>query len=638
MTWEAVEHRGPGEYDREYLDYLEAVLARGAALGLRFVVDFHQDVWSRFTGGDGAPGWTLELAGLNPRTLHACGRGGPARRARRPDARHLLWSTNCGKLGAATMATLFFGGDVFAPELRVGAASIQSFLQDRYAGFVREVARRTSRIDAVAGFDLMNEPSAGFIAYPDLASDRFLFVRNGATPSPVRRDGSGLGLRPRGSRLPADPARRPAGRPAHRQPGGRERVAPRRGLPVAAARRVGRPGREARAAPSRLLHDRRRPARLVRRRFPEAVPGPASAGRSTPSAPTRCSSSRIAPRRQGAAVVGGGRDERGATPAHWYDALTMFRKRFTPWLCVGRSDAAARVRQARRARGPSVGQIGRIPRAAADDLGGIPSFVGEFGLPFDLDGGAVIPHRRRTRTRRAASRRTTTPSTPISSAATLWNYTADNTHADGDGWNSEDFSVYCRGHGDAGTAATGDGRSRGSPGRTRPGSPACRSPCATRPGGAGSRLATAAIPSQDDPAAHGDRSAATSRCSSPGTWPAAGLRVRVSDGSWRHDAGAADALLRRPIPPGACTRSRSSSRLPLRGLHVAPAHEADDDHGGDEHHGGEIHQRGVAQPVDERSGHRRGDDVRGLREEVVQARVAARPSPAWSCRRPSAAS
>jgi len=40
---EAVEHRGPGEYDRDYLDFLEAVIARGAALGLRFVVDFHQD-------------------------------------------------------------------------------------------------------------------------------------------------------------------------------------------------------------------------------------------------------------------------------------------------------------------------------------------------------------------------------------------------------------------------------------------------------------------------------------------------------------------------------------------------------------------------------------------------------------------
>jgi len=41
------------------------------------------------------------------------------------------------------MATLFFGGEAFAPGLRVEGASIQSFLQSRYAGFVREVAKRT---------------------------------------------------------------------------------------------------------------------------------------------------------------------------------------------------------------------------------------------------------------------------------------------------------------------------------------------------------------------------------------------------------------------------------------------------------------------------------------------------------------
>lgn len=130
VTWEAIEHRGPGEYDRECLAYLEEVIARGAALGLRFVVDFHQDAWSRFTGGDGAPGWTLEAAGLNARTLHAAGAAVLHRQlgGRMPN---LLWSTNYGKLGAATMATLFFGGDSYAPELRFEGASIQSFLQSR---------------------------------------------------------------------------------------------------------------------------------------------------------------------------------------------------------------------------------------------------------------------------------------------------------------------------------------------------------------------------------------------------------------------------------------------------------------------------------------------------------------------------
>jgi hypothetical protein len=33
--------------------------------------------------------------------------------------------------------------------------------------------------------------------------------------------------------------------------------------------------------------------------------------------------------------------------------------------------------------------------------------------------------------------------------ALIWNYTADNTHEEGDGWNGEDLSIYSGGHGRA---------------------------------------------------------------------------------------------------------------------------------------------------------------------------------------------
>jgi hypothetical protein len=62
ISWEAIENRGPGIYDGEYLDYLEAVVARAADHGLGIWIDPHQDAWSRWTGGDGAPAWTLEIA------------------------------------------------------------------------------------------------------------------------------------------------------------------------------------------------------------------------------------------------------------------------------------------------------------------------------------------------------------------------------------------------------------------------------------------------------------------------------------------------------------------------------------------------------------------------------------------------
>ena len=56
VPWEAVEHAGPGIYDQAYLDYLYFLIERAEELGIQVIIDPHQDVWSRFSGGDGAPG------------------------------------------------------------------------------------------------------------------------------------------------------------------------------------------------------------------------------------------------------------------------------------------------------------------------------------------------------------------------------------------------------------------------------------------------------------------------------------------------------------------------------------------------------------------------------------------------------
>jgi hypothetical protein len=81
ITWEAVEHKGPGIYDHEYLQYLKALCRKAAKHGISVFVDPHQDVWSRFTGGDGqfshSPRCKRELtAGANRRSGLDPGKGG----------------------------------------------------------------------------------------------------------------------------------------------------------------------------------------------------------------------------------------------------------------------------------------------------------------------------------------------------------------------------------------------------------------------------------------------------------------------------------------------------------------------------------------------------------------------------------
>ncbi len=72
VTWEAIEHEGPGIYDEAYLAYLRKILLIADKEGISVFIDPHQDVWSRWTGGDGAPAWTLEKLGMNPDNCDIC--------------------------------------------------------------------------------------------------------------------------------------------------------------------------------------------------------------------------------------------------------------------------------------------------------------------------------------------------------------------------------------------------------------------------------------------------------------------------------------------------------------------------------------------------------------------------------------
>jgi hypothetical protein len=110
ITWESIEHEGPGKYDQEYLETLHKLVRKADEYGLLVWIDPHQDVWSRFTGGDGAPGWTLESVGFDIGNLHATG-AAFVHQAQGGKLPGLIWPSNATKLGAGTMFALFFAGD-----------------------------------------------------------------------------------------------------------------------------------------------------------------------------------------------------------------------------------------------------------------------------------------------------------------------------------------------------------------------------------------------------------------------------------------------------------------------------------------------------------------------------------------------
>ncbi|OQS00300.1 glycosyl hydrolase, partial [Thraustotheca clavata] len=189
ITWEAIEHAGPGVYDREYLHYLREIFLIAKIYHLRIIIDPHQDVWSRWTGGDGAPLWTLTEIGLNP-TNFAMTKSAlciDTYGGRPEDFPKMIWPTNYFKFACATMFTLFWTGNRVAPGIKIRGLPVQDFLQSHYINAIMEVAKISQDLDHIIGFGTMNEPSTGYVGVQDLSS-HFLptELKLGYAPTPFQ--------------------------------------------------------------------------------------------------------------------------------------------------------------------------------------------------------------------------------------------------------------------------------------------------------------------------------------------------------------------------------------------------------------------------------------------------------------------
>ncbi|MFX1340421.1 MAG: cellulase family glycosylhydrolase [Promethearchaeota archaeon] len=167
ITWEAIEHKGPKQYDKEYLDYIEEVLKIAEKYKFYIFIDPHQDVWSRMTGGDGAPGWLFEKVGLDFTKFDES--EAALVMQYRYDSNNpksypsMYWDNNNVRFANATMWTLFFGGRDFAPSCKIDGINVQDYFQEHYIGAVKQVANRVKDFSYVIGFDSLNEPKKGWI-------------------------------------------------------------------------------------------------------------------------------------------------------------------------------------------------------------------------------------------------------------------------------------------------------------------------------------------------------------------------------------------------------------------------------------------------------------------------------------------
>ncbi len=436
VTWEAIEHAGPGQYDDAYIEYVRTVVEKAGRHGFSMYIDPHQDMWSRFSGGDGAPGWTLEAVGLDIGRLHESGAAVLHQYYEGPLPR-MIWPANESKLATGTMFTLFFGGNDFAPETRIESEPVQEYLQRHYIDAVCHLARRLKDLPCVIGYDTLNEPGKGFIGWEDLRLPGGN-VKVGPMPSPYQSMllGSGYsqavevwetsrsGFRRTGSCI-MNEKRANAWRP------GKESLWREHGVWDAGADgnpRCLRPdyfavrnGRRVDFSQDYYLPFARRYTEAIRKVDPTAMVFVESSPGAQP------------PVWQAPNIV---------YAPHWYDGYVLLFKNFSNWLA---SDihSGGLIISPWYIRRSFAGQLNRYRCQAAERLGNPPVLIGEFGIAYDMQNKRAYQTGDFRKQIGAMDRMLRALDDTLLSG-TIWNYTADNTNVHGDGWNEEDLSIFSR--------------------------------------------------------------------------------------------------------------------------------------------------------------------------------------------------
>ncbi|KAL4108336.1 hypothetical protein PRIC1_000054 [Phytophthora ramorum] len=440
VTWEAIEHAGPGQLDHEYLTYIRAVVEKAAEYNMQVYIDPHQDVWSRWTGGDGAPMWTLECIGLEPRNFEATKAALCLETCGLPASKFpkMIWPTNYGKLACATMFTLFWAGKKYAPNCYVDGVQIQEYLQSHYLDALAALATALKGLPNVAGYGTMNEPSNGWIGTKDLLSSGGF--RNGYAPSPFSAMLLGEGIAQDVEVWGAGIMEMIRGKPARV-----ERVDPKgvRAWKDGASciwKEAGVWGFDAQGKPQLLkpsyfdginfgtecfLPFARKFTKRIQSISPKAMIF-------TEMPPTEASDLEFP-------QISNEDIPLSVNAMHWYDLITLFtttwRSYFTLDFVTGKpAFGNAALRQLHQQQLAHTASFGREKMANA------PTLIGETGIPYNMNHAQAFETGDFSAQVEALDNTIYNLESQLLSF-TLWNYTADNSHKFGDLWNLEDLSI-----------------------------------------------------------------------------------------------------------------------------------------------------------------------------------------------------
>ncbi|KAI9607596.1 hypothetical protein KEM48_003505 [Puccinia striiformis f. sp. tritici PST-130] len=444
-VWEALEHQGPGQYDDQYMEYVVAMLRKCKEFGFRVYMDPHQDLFSRFCGGSGAPLWTL----------YAMATSGHARSIKfsRNDMGY-----NYNRLACQTVNTMFWAGRDYAPKCIIDGVNIQDYLQYHFLEAYRRLAMKIESVgdlldETVIGWDSINEPNHGYLGLHNLmAIPDEVPLRIGPTPTGYQGLKMGMGMAcklenykfgpigpqrdgtvivdPKGKRAWLDPSAEPDGLSGYgwrRDPGWLL------GTCIWAQHGIWDPETDTVLQPNyfnQCRQDITKPAdfaalywrphlnaycHMIRQIHPEAI-----------------------------------LFHRSVFSSHFYDGLTLVTKHWNwfnadalgilrgkyPSVVFGLKIGETAIRKCMRA------QLGVLKQDGLEKMGEFPTMMGEIGIPYDLDKSKAYKDGDYGSQIKAMDASLNACDGENMLNWTLWTYCPSNSHQWGDLWNGEDLSLW----------------------------------------------------------------------------------------------------------------------------------------------------------------------------------------------------